>query len=156
MNGVLESSLALVCGGQLLLSTHVMAEEVNSSATQPAIETPVRIDESHPPIVSAGDYPLESARAGEKGYSAVRMEVDFDGLIRSKQLVVSTGFRRLDAACLAAFSRARFIPATLNGKPVANWINMPIEWGEGWHLGKAVTDSQLAVAFIQKDCYVPI
>jgi outer membrane biosynthesis protein TonB len=108
MNGVLRFSLVLVCGSELLLSRYVMAEEVNSSTTQPAIKTPVRIDKSHPPIVRAAEYPKESARLGEKGYCAVKVEVDFDGLIRSKQLVVSTGFGRLDVSGnhAASFSRA--------------------------------------------------
>lgn len=151
MNSVHKLSLLLVCVAGLDLCSDTMADEVNSVSTQPVVKTPVRIDKAHPPIVRPAEYPNESARLGEKGFCAVRMEVDFDGLIRAKQLVVSTGIGRLDAACLAAFADARFIPASVNGKPVANWINLPIDWGQGSHLGRAVTDDQLAVPIVRKD-----
>jgi TonB family protein len=59
----------------------------------------------------------------------------------------------LDVACLAAFTHAQFFPATLNGQPVPNWINVPLAF-RLWPAGgpaKAVTDAQLRVPIIQKE-----
>jgi TonB family protein len=119
----------------------------------PAVKTPVRIDTAHPPVVQGSQYPPESALRREQGICAIRMQVDSDGLVRAKQLVASTGYARLDAACLASFVNARFIPATLNGEPVANWINMPLVWklspgGGPWN---APTDDQIRVPIVEKE-----
>jgi TonB family protein len=127
--------------------------DVNSDASESVVKTPVRIDKAHPPMVQGSQYPPESELRREQGICAVRMQVDSDGLVRAKQLVASTGYGRLDAACVAAFTKAQFIPATLNGKPVANWITLPLVWklspgGGPWN---APTDEQIRVPIVQKD-----
>jgi TonB family protein len=54
--------------------------------------------------------------------------VDADGHLPATQLVSSTGFERLDAACLSAFAEGRLIPKTVDGKPVSSWVLIPINW----------------------------
>jgi TonB family protein len=120
---------------------------------QTDVKTPARIDKDHPPIVRSYEYPLESRRQREQGVCAVRLQVDRDGFVRAMQLVASTDYQRLDVACLAAFEHAQFIPATLNGQPVPNWINVPLAF-RLWPAGgpaKAVTDDQLRVPIVQKE-----
>jgi TonB family protein len=151
INGVPHSIvLFVICSTEIGECNDAKADDVNTSASEPT-KTPVRVDKAHPLIVRPQEYPAESARRGEKGSCAIRMEVDFDGPVRAKQFVVSTGFERLDVACLAAFADARFIPATLDGKPAASWINAPIDWGRSGYVGETVTDDQLAEPFIRKD-----
>jgi protein TonB len=92
---------------------------------------PGRMDRDHPLKIGAPYYPIESKRLGENGWCLVRFQVDADGLIRAAQVTSSTGFERLDSACLAAVMNGQMIPATIDGKPVFYWPEMPIVWSLG-------------------------
>jgi hypothetical protein len=48
----------------------------------------------------------------------VRLLVNVDGYIRATQLLSSTGFERLNAACLSSFTDGRMIPT--GGKDVCS------------------------------------
>jgi TonB family protein len=61
----------------------------------------------------------------------VRVRVDADGVMRVAQLLASTGFDRLDSACIHALLNGQFLPATVDGKPVNMWIDVPIIWSLG-------------------------
>jgi TonB family protein len=93
-----------------------------------AIKTNVRIDPNRPLRIGEAYYPIESKRLGEEGSCTVRIEVDADGHIPATQLLSSTGFARLDAACLGAFGEGHLIPKTVDGKPMTSWVQMPINW----------------------------
>jgi len=58
----------------------------------------------------------------------VKLQVDEHGDIHDLQLIESSGFPRLDAACLAAMESGHLIPATHNGLPAAKEITIPIDW----------------------------
>ena len=58
----------------------------------------------------------------------VRLLVNVDGYIRATQLLSSTGFERLNAACLSSFTDGRMIPATKEGKAVTSWYNLRVNW----------------------------
>ena len=90
--------------------------------------TPPRIDPSHPLRIGEEYYPPESRRLQEEGICVVRIEVDPDGHIRATQLLSSSGFERLNAACLAGFAGGRLIPAEVDGKPVSAWVQIPVIW----------------------------
>lgn len=90
--------------------------------------TPPRVDPSHPLRIGEQYYPPESRRLQEEGICMVRIEVDSDGHIRATQLLSSSGFDRLNAACVASFADGRLIPATVDGKPVSVWVAIPIVW----------------------------
>jgi TonB family protein len=100
-----------------------------STAAPDVVRTPVRLDKKHPLIIPSDYYPTGSALKGEQGFCLVRVQVDPDGLIRAVQLVYPTSFVRLNVACLTSFMEKRLIPATADGKLVANWIDLPILWG---------------------------
>jgi TonB family protein len=73
----------------------------------------------------------------------VRLHVDIDGYIRATQLLSSTGFERLNAACLASFTDGRMIPATEAGRPVPAWYNLRVNWrltGSGLSLTPQIRD----------------
>jgi TonB family protein len=117
-----------------------------------SVETPVRADPEHPLNWGEG-YPAQSRRNGEEGLAVIRIEVDIDGIVRATQLVVSSGFARLDDAALVAFTGARMIPAKIDGEAVATWANMPIAWNlEGHHKYRTqkVDDTDLRVPIIVK------
>jgi TonB family protein len=90
--------------------------------------TPVKPDPNHPLRIGEEFYPPESRRLQEEGICVVGFEVDPDGHIRATQLLSSSGFPRLNEACLAGFANGRLIPATVDGKPVAAWISIPVTW----------------------------
>ena len=86
------------------------------------------MDPGHPLRIGEEYYPLESRRLQEEGICVVRIEVDPDGYIRATQLLSSSGFGRLNAACLAGFAGGRLIPAAVDGKPVSAWVEIPVIW----------------------------
>src|SRR5271155_1447022 len=90
--------------------------------------TPVQIDPKHPAIVREEYYPDESKRRNEQGSCMMKLTVGIDGLVQDAVLTISTGYGRLDSACLKAFRSERFLPATQNGKPIVSTIELPINW----------------------------
>jgi TonB family protein len=90
--------------------------------------TPVQFDPAHPARVEWQLYPEESKRRGEQGTCKVSLTVGTDGSVRAAELRASTGFSRLDQACLLAYRGARFLPATENGKKIVSTIDLPITW----------------------------
>jgi periplasmic protein TonB len=91
-------------------------------------ETPVAIDPKHPLKIGADYYPDAAVRANEQGKCMVQITVDIDGHISQASIQSSTGYRRLDDACLNAVRGARMLPATKDGKPVEKVATMPIVW----------------------------
>jgi len=73
-------------------------------------------------------YSRISAKMHESGKALVRVFIDEQGLPRHVQLVVSTGFARLDDSALTAVRNARFKPCVENGVAVAGWASIPIEF----------------------------
>jgi TonB family protein len=104
------------------------AQPAPPPAPLPGGRTPVKMDKDHPLRIGEEYYPVESRRFYEEGTCVVRVEVDVDGHIRATQLLSSTGFERLNAACLAAFAEGRLIPAMVDGRPVASWVAIPVVW----------------------------
>jgi periplasmic protein TonB len=92
------------------------------------VRTPIRLDPNHLPKVGVKYYPKESLRAHEQGDCQVRITVTADGLVKDPEIVKSTGYARLDEACLEAFKDGQFFPATQDGKPVEVKATIPITW----------------------------
>ena len=64
----------------------------------------------------------------EIGRCQVLVWVTADGLIRAAQVVKSTGYTRLDAACLKATIGKKIEPGHLEGHAVDEWVVLPIIW----------------------------
>lgn len=108
----------------------------------------------HPLIVHWEDYPSESVRLDEQGQCQVAILVDLDGRVLASQLRMSTGYPRLDAACLLALRDGRALPATQDGKAVVGWGDFRMTWGSsGAKRPLHPTDSMPA---IQKDVDLPV
>jgi periplasmic protein TonB len=99
-------------------------------ATAPAAKpgTTIKMDPKHPLHIGEEWYPDASKRAGEEGRCIVTVTVSADGRISNESIQTSSGFPRLDDACLKAVHGQRMIPATEEGKPVEKTVALPISW----------------------------
>jgi periplasmic protein TonB len=62
-------------------------------------------------------YPSASMRCREEGKVTITYCVSIDGSVENVQVVVSSGFARLDNAVLAWSATDRHRPGTVNGQP---------------------------------------
>jgi TonB family protein len=92
------------------------------------LDSPAALDPKHPLRIGEEYYPLESKVHGEEGTCVVRLQVDADGYIRATQLLSSTGYQRLNTACLSSSKDGRLVPATVSGKPAASWFLFRVNW----------------------------
>lgn len=67
-------------------------------------------------------YPLGSRLRGEEGVVRLRITVSPKGQAREITVLQSSGYPALDEAAQSAARRARFAPATQNGKPVESQL----------------------------------
>ena len=97
----------------------------------PAVQharTPIAMDPKHPLHIGEEYYPDASKRAGEEGRCIVTVTVASDGRITNAAIQQSSGFPRLDEACLKGVNGQRMRPATEDGKPVETTAALPIVW----------------------------
>jgi TonB family protein len=93
-----------------------------------AAKTPVHIDPKHPLTFRYQFYPPKAISAGEEGTCFVALFVGTDGQIDAVHLLKSSGYPRLDAACVASVVDERMLPATINGRAVVGWFATHISW----------------------------
>ena len=91
------------------------------------VRTNIRVDPAHPPKIGE-NYPPESRLLHEEGVCVVKIVVHADASIGEISLDRSTGYSRLDEACLKAFASGGLLPATENGVPVTATAEIPITW----------------------------
>jgi protein TonB len=90
--------------------------------------TPPRMDPKHPLKIGEEWYPDASKRANEEGRCIVQMTVAADGHVSAESIQTTSGFPRLDEACLKAVHGQRMLPATEEGKPIEKTVSIPIVW----------------------------
>jgi TonB family protein len=78
--------------------------------------------------VGADYYPAASRLAHEEGLCRVRVNVDATGSITESAIDTSSGYPRLDEACLNAVVGQHVLPATEDGRPVPATAILPINW----------------------------
>ena len=86
------------------------------------------LDPRHPPKIGADFYPKESLRNHEEGTTLIRLYSESDGSVPATQILVSSGFQRLDLASLVAWVDAATRPATSHGATIATWVNFRTRW----------------------------
>lgn len=96
----------------------------------PAPRAPVRVQPQLDPARACDpDYPPMSRRLGEQGSLMVQVQVDPDGRASDIKLIESSGFSRLDQAAMAGIrSSCRFLPGTVDGKPLTQWFTFRFVW----------------------------
>jgi periplasmic protein TonB len=90
--------------------------------------TNIKMDPKHPLKIGEEYYPDASKRANEEGRCTVQVTVAADGRITNESIQQSSGFPRLDEACLKGVHGQKVIPATEDGKPVEKTVSIPIVW----------------------------
>jgi protein TonB len=90
--------------------------------------TNVSMDPRHPLKIGEDYYPDASKRANEEGRCIVSMTVGADGTIKNESIQTSSGFPRLDEACLKGVHGQKMKPATEDGKPIEKTVSIPIVW----------------------------
>lgn len=73
-------------------------------------------------------YPETLWDAGVEGRTVLRLRIDASGRVDSVRLARSSGYRAFDSAALAAAPRLRFEPARRDGRPLAVWALLPVEF----------------------------
>jgi protein TonB len=86
------------------------------------------MDPKHPLKIGEEYYPDASKRANEEGRCIVQVTVSATGKITNESIQTSSGFPRLDEACLKGVHGQQMIPATEDGKPVEKTVALPIVW----------------------------
>lgn len=71
------------------------------------------------------EYPEASKRRGEQGLVVLQVEVLGDGHVGQVKVITDAGFPRLARAAVDKVRTEEFIPATLAGKPVEDWVTVP-------------------------------
>ncbi len=87
-----------------------------------------KMDPRHPFKIGEEYYPDASKRAGEEGRCVLSMKVDAKGNILDASIQTSSGFPRLDEACLKGVKGQRMMPAMEDGKPVEGVFPVGIVW----------------------------
>jgi protein TonB len=104
------------------------APVVQQAPPAPKASTNIRIDPRHPLKIGEEYYPDASKRANEEGRCIVQVTVAANGKITAESIQTSSGFPRLDEACLKGVHGQQVIPATEDGKPVEKTVSIPIVW----------------------------
>src|SRR5882762_10478545 len=105
-----------------------VAAPVAAPPPAPKASTSIKMDPKHPLKIGEEYYPDASKRANEEGRCIVQVTVAADGKITNESIQTSSGFPRLDDACLKGVHGQRMLPATEDGKPVAKTVTIPIVW----------------------------
>jgi TonB family protein len=79
-------------------------------------------------MIRERNYPVESRRIGEQGMCQIAFAIDAKGVVKETYIVVSTGFRRLDAACTAAVTGHIFDPSRINTESFPYWSETTINY----------------------------
>lgn len=123
----------------------VSAAEPVAPPPQPVIEAPaelvveVPVKPAQPVMMSSElslacpqrtppDYPANSRRLGEQGQVKLKVELDETGRVTSASVAESSGYKRLDAAGLAAVKSWRCNAATRDGKAVRAVALQPFDF----------------------------
>jgi protein TonB len=111
-------------------TTQVQQPVVVAPAPAPVqhTQTGAKMDPKHPFKIGEEYYPDASKRAGEEGRCIVLAHVAANGDIKSAQIQQSSGFPRLDDACLKGVKGQRAMPGTVDGKPVEGDFSFAIVW----------------------------
>lgn len=113
--------------------TAAAEEESLSSAAVSAVSAPpgpVASPQYHADSLfnPAPEYPQESRAQKEEGKVLLRVHVTTEGKPDEITLHRSSGYSRLDQVSLAVVERWKFIPGKQDGKPVAAWVVVPINF----------------------------
>ena len=106
-------------------------ETPEPSCPEPSPVAPRQAKVDAPPRPRADirpDYPRAARSRGEQGDVELEISVDAEGEVEGVAVVSSSGFAELDDAAERAVRRARFVPASSGGRPVASRARLKLEF----------------------------
>jgi TonB family protein len=74
------------------------------------------------------DYPRSARRARVQGIVQVKVHIDSTGEVLETQIAKSFGNKECDQAAMDAVQRVEWLPAVDEGKRLAVWIDVPVEF----------------------------
>lgn len=124
--------------------TNVMTMRSNNSALRNTIVAPRKSQgKSKPSFIAKSDvgthpvyesnptptYPVRARELGQQGTVILLLLINVDGYVDKAKVSKSSGYTLLDKSALITVERKwQFIPGTLNGKPVASWVRVPVKF----------------------------
>ncbi len=106
------------------------AANVTAQSNNP-VKVGVSVNASYASTNVKPPYPRLAQKLGEEGSVVVRVLVSTEGLADKVELKKSSGSTILDQAALDTFKKWRFNPATVDGKPVADWFDIQFKFSLG-------------------------
>ena len=108
-----------------------LSQPAAPAATAPPVPPapPVRTSASEAAYASTNrvpPYPRISLSNGDEGTVVLRVLVTAEGTAGAVEIRTSSGFPLLDESARKTVMTWRFKPATIDGKPVAEWYQVPI------------------------------
>jgi protein TonB len=76
----------------------------------------------------APPYPRRALSQHQEGVALLRALIDEQGSAREIRLHATSGYPLLDKAALEAVGEWQFMPETVNGRPVAVWVEVPVRF----------------------------
>ncbi len=73
-------------------------------------------------------YPRRALSQRQEGTVMIRALIGESGEARQIKLHASSGYPLLDRAALQAVGEWQFAPETVNGRPVAVWVEVPVRF----------------------------
>jgi D-alanyl-D-alanine endopeptidase (penicillin-binding protein 7) len=73
-------------------------------------------------------WPREELAAGHQGTVTLRFLINADGTVADSGVKKTSGFPALDEAARTGIAQCRFKPATKDGQPVQDWMQMQYVW----------------------------
>lgn len=87
------------------------------------------IIDTHASLISLSlTYPPQAIRDDVEGTTLVQARVMENGTAESITVLRSSGVKTLDDAAIDAVRKATFKPSAQNGKPIASYVRLPIQF----------------------------
>jgi protein TonB len=96
-----------------------------AAAPEP-VKTSVAVNASYIATETEKWYPSLSKRYEEQGAVSLRVHVSPAGRAEKVELRKASGYPLLDEAAIGLARSLKYIPAKLDGNPVADWIDLPV------------------------------
>jgi len=130
LNGLMVLLAIAIATG---MSSAASAQESTPSQSTPPdpLTRRGKMDPRHPFHIGANYYPSGSMQNHEQGRCILNLYINADGSVSATQLLKSTGYPRLDTACIESVIGVPVLPAKINGVPVAGWSEFKINWQLG-------------------------
>jgi protein TonB len=122
VSNMLVSLRGVLCISAVLLAAGCSQQPGAEAPAAPA-STELTALETPPP-----QYPMDAACNGNGGTSTLKVTVGTEGTPTDVTVFRSSGSASLDDAAVAAVKTWKFKPATRGGQPVAQTINVPVNF----------------------------